>query len=74
MSFIGNPNEFIYDALLYPNPVNKELNIEFHEPNNFIKSASLLNAAGQLIKSTALHQIAKNKPSSWMIFNQEFIL
>lgn len=61
MSFIGNPNEFIYDALLYPNPVNKELNIEFHEPNNFIKSASLLNAAGQLIKKYSFTSISQKQ-------------
>jgi len=51
----------MYDALLYPNPVKRELHIEFHEPNNFIKSACLLNAAGQLIKKYSFTSISQKQ-------------
>ncbi|MEI2694726.1 MAG: T9SS type A sorting domain-containing protein [Saprospiraceae bacterium] len=61
MSFIGDPKEFIYDALIYPNPVKKELHIEYHEPNNTIKSISILNATGQLIRIYAFSQTTQQQ-------------
>lgn len=61
MSFIGDPKEFIYDVLIYPNPVKKELHIDYHEPNNSIKSVSLLNATGQLIKTYTFNQTSQQQ-------------
>ena len=61
MSFIGDPKEFIYDALIYPNPVKKELHIDYYEPNNTIKSISILNSTGQLIKINTFIQTSQQQ-------------